>query len=129
MATALLVMADNAVFAQGQGPHKVPPGHAKKYKAPKKVKHPPHTVHVIHHPPVPVVHRPPLPVVNHPPLVIMDTRHLPIRRYSDNRYYYRTSAGLHYWLGRDGHLYLDVKFVQAEARYLHDYAIWQRGRV
>jgi len=66
--------------------------------------------------------------VSHPPLVIVDTRHLPIRRYSNNRYYYRTQAGLHYWLGRNGQLYLDVKFVNRSLCDRGEYARWERGR-
>ncbi|WP_290707967.1 hypothetical protein [Flavihumibacter sp. CACIAM 22H1] len=65
--------------------------------------------------------------VSQPPLVIYDTRHLPIRRYSNNRYYYRTQAGLHYWLGRDGRLYLDVKYVNRHQCDDREYAYWERG--
>jgi hypothetical protein len=65
--------------------------------------------------------------ISHPPLVIMDTRHLPIRKYSNNRYYYRTQAGLHYWLGRNGNLYLDVKFVNRNQCNDREYAYWERG--
>lgn len=130
IATALIGLVSTNVIAQGSGYHNRPatnviivndahcdhhhPGN-KKYK---KAKHPHKHKGYRHSRPV-----------AHPPLVIVDTRHLPIRRYSNNRYYYRTQAGLHYWLGRNGHLYLDVKFVQPGARNSRDYAIWERGRM
>ena len=61
------------------------------------------------------------------PLVIIHTRNLPVRRYGHNRYFYRNQAGMHYWLGRDGRLYLDEKFV-GMARYNdHEYRQWRRG--
>lgn len=65
--------------------------------------------------------------ISHPPLVIVDTRHLPIRRYNNNRYYYRSQAGLHYWLGRNGYLYLDVKYVNRNQCTEREYAYWERG--
>lgn len=65
--------------------------------------------------------------ISHPPLVIVDTRHLPIRRNNNNRYYYRSQAGLHYWLGRNGYLYLDVKYVNRNQCTEREYAYWERG--
>lgn len=61
------------------------------------------------------------------PLIIIQTRNLPIMRYGHNRYYYRNAAGMHYWLGRDGRLYLDVKYVRMARYNDHEYSQWQRG--
>lgn len=63
-----------------------------------------------------------------PPLVIVDTRRLPIRKYSRNRYYYRTPDGYHYWLGANGNLYLDAKFVNRRGYDVYEYRVWERGR-
>ncbi len=64
--------------------------------------------------------------VSHPPLIIRDTRHLSIRRYSKDRYYFRTNGGLHYWLGRNGYLYLDAKFVNRKVYSKRELNAWKR---
>lgn len=64
--------------------------------------------------------------VSHPPLIIRDTRHLSIRRYSKDRYYFRTNGGLHYWLGPNGYLYLDAKFVNRKVYSKRELNAWKR---
>lgn len=61
------------------------------------------------------------------PLIIVEVRGLPIHRYSHNRYFYRNHAGMHYWLGRDGRLYLDEKYVRMAAYNDHEYRQWRNG--
>lgn len=106
--TTVIVIEDDHDDWQDRGPHH------KKYKKGKNSRHWDHPGnHKVR--------------ISHPPLVIVDTRHLPIRRYNNNRYYYRSQAGLHYWMGRNGYLYLDVKYVNRNQWTDREYAYWERG--
>ncbi|MET0637602.1 MAG: hypothetical protein ABWZ25_16350 [Chitinophagaceae bacterium] len=52
---------------------------------------------------------------------------MPISRYRDGRYYYRSPQGYTYWRGYDNRYYLDRHYVHRSYHHHHQYNDWRRS--
>lgn len=59
------------------------------------------------------------------PLVIVYTTGIVIKRHTDGRYYYTSSAGHTYWKGNDGRYYIDEKHLKSMEYEASDYDDWK----
>jgi len=62
---------------------------------------------------------------NRHPLIIVYTPGIVINKYSDGRYYYRSTAGYTYWKGSDGRYYIDERHLKGMEYEASEYDDWK----